>query len=492
MYFLGLDIGTSSCKALVTDEKGKNISYAYRGYSVIHPRTGWMELDAEMVWEKVKECISDCCRKGVGKDISAVAVSTQGEAVIPVSEERKALYGAIVTFDVRNKDEYEYLKAKADKQMVQNLTGAPIHPMFSITKMMWIKNALPDIYQKTWKLLCFGDYISMKLGADPYIDYTMASRTLAFDIHKMQWSREILSISGIDISLLPEVVPSGQAIGQIDQRIADVLGLNKKAVIVSGAHDQICCALGAGVMESGIAMDSLGTTESILCIRDRAVITSDMVENNIPCYPYALPGFYAYLTFLSCCGSVLDWYKNTILEDSAPFSDFDAVCTEKEPAGIFVLPHFAGAGTPYLDFESKGVIAGLTLGTSRIEIYKAIMEGTCYEMLINLEVMKRSGIIIDELRCIGGGSKSDFWMQLKADITGKPITVMKTKEAGCLGAAILASSGYGFFDNPADPVKTWVSPSKTFLPDMSLHNLYMEAFEQYKPMYELSRKTVSR
>ena len=493
--FMGLDIGTSGCKALVTDETGRFVSFAYRSYSVTYPRLGWMELDAEMVWIYMQECIAECCQNGIGKNIAAIAVSTQGEAIIPVSQDKKALAGAIVTFDTRNERELNQFESAVDIWSVQSTTGAPVHPMFSITKIMWYKNARPEIYEKAWKFLCFGDFISTKLGAAPCIDYTMAARTQAFDIHTLEWSNTILSAAGIDLSLLAEACPSGKAIGEIDKTLAETLGLNPGAIIVSGAHDQICCALGAGVIKSGIAMDSLGTTESILCIQDKAVISPGMIKNNIPCYPYALPGSYAYLSFLSCCGSVLDWYKNSILSDSTSFAEYDDFCKtisapEGNPTGIYILPHFAGSGTPYLDFKSKGVICGLSLGTTRIELYMAIMEGACYEMAVNLHAMSDSNIDVNELRCIGGGAKSKLWMQLKADITGKPITVMKTNEAGCFGAAMMAAAGADAFKDMSEPARIWTQKAKIYYPNEKSSERYAEAFEKYKNIYEISRKTV--
>jgi len=488
MYLMGIDVGTSGCKVRVVDEKGKTAASAYRAYSVTHPKTGWMELDAEHVFASVCSAVKECSKNGVGKGIAAIAVSTQGEAVIPVSSNGYALHPAIVTFDTRNKKEFEDYSANVDKITNMKLTGAPVHPMFSLTKILWFKNNKKDIFDKTWKFLCFGDFISMRLGAEPCIDYSMAARTLIFDINRLEWSNEILDLSGLSSEQLPKTVPAGEKIGVVSAEAASALDVNFRALIIAGSHDQICCALGAGVTESGVAMDSLGTTESILSVNNHAIITSDMIENNIPCYPYAIPGFYASLTFLSCSGSVLDWYKNSILKDSSDFSLFDktAATACSLPTGLFVLPHFAGSGTPYLDFNSYGIISGITLGTSREQIYKAIIEGTCYEMKLNLQIMEKSGIVSDELRAIGGGAKSDFWMQIKADITGKKITVMATGEAGSLGAAMLAAKGCGMFKQISEPACLWPSVRRVFTPDFEIHGLYNDAFERYNKLY-LSR-----
>ena len=482
MYFLGIDVGTSGCKTLVTDEKGHVVSSAYRQYGVLTPQPGWLELDAEMVCRKVFECIGECAAKGIGSKIAAAAVSTQGEAIVPVSAEGKPLHNAIVTFDVRSAEDNEWFAGLVDQNHITQITGAPIHPMFSLSKILWLKRCRSEIYNKAHKMLCFGDFISMRLGAAPCIDYTMAARTLMFDIHKKQWDDGILSLCGISKDMLPDAVPSGAVIGNVSAGIADELGLNPMMSIAAGAHDQICCALGAGVTEGGIAMDSLGTTETILCVNQGVVITPDMAANNMPVYPYAIDGYYACCTFLSCCGSILAWFKDSLLKDGRSFAELDGQC-DSLPSPVMVLPHFAGSGTPYLDFQSRGAIVGLTLGTTATDIYKAVIESTCFEMMINLSLMEKSGIAVNQLRSIGGGAKSPFWMQLKADISGKPITVMETGEAGCVGAAILAEASLENGCNIAGLVKARTKVSGTYEPNMSRHDIYSERLEKYRFLY---------
>ena len=487
--YLGIDVGTSGCKALVADETGKVYKKAYRPYSVVSPQNGWLELDAERVFGQITECLRECCREQtIGSRIEAIAVSSQGEAVIPVSEDGCPLANAIVTFDTRNQMECARFVQTVDVSEVGRVTGAPVHPMFSLTKIMWFQNNRPEIYKKTQKFLCFGDFVSMRLGAEPCIDYTMAARTMAFDIREMEWSKKILSAAGVSSSKLPNAVLSGTIIGQISARMAAETGISENALIVAGAHDQICCALGAGVTGPGVAMDSLGTTESILCVGETAVSSENLLKNAIPCYPYAISGRYAFLTFLSCCGSVLQWLGTDIAGGKRSFREMDEACaTLPRPSGLFVLPHFAGSGTPYLDCTSKGVIAGLTLSTKPEEIHLAIMESTAFEMRINIEIMESAGIAIQEYRSIGGGSKSEIWMRIKADITGKPMTVMETEESGCMGACMLAAKGKHDIDLSVLAGEI-TKVKKVYMPDAEAHARYNGRFEEYGKLYPLMKK----
>lgn len=495
MYILGLDVGTTGCKAAVFDTWGNVIEYSYKEYPLIYPRKGWMELNPELVFQSVLWCIKQCTSRCNGMEIKALSVSSQGEAIIPVGFDGASLANAVVTFDTRNIGEYGWFRDNFDKVETMRITGAPQHTMFSITKMLWIKNNLPDVFEKVWKFMCFGDYISYRLGSDPVIDYSMASRTMAFDIIKKDWSDAILDKCGISRGKLPETAHSGRIIGKVNKTLAVELGISTETLIVTGGHDQACCSLGAGVLESGIAMDSLGTTESIVCVSKDAVLTPEMVDMNLSCYVYVANNLYAYLTFLSCSGSVLKWLRDNFLGygDANIYSEMDKIVEEKyqNPTGIFVLPHFSGSGTPYLDFNSKGVIAGLTLDTDRFQLYKAILEGTALETRINLECMENCNIVIDELRCIGGGSRSDVWLQIKADVTGKKITALEVPEAGCLGAAILAGIACGAFSNVEEAVEKYVKIKCEFFPHKELHEKYNDIFNRYRNVYHISKALFS-
>ena len=484
---LGLDVGTSGCRAAVFTRAGVTVAEARQEYPLIFPADGWMELDAEVVTKAVFECIRECVSRRRGDNIAALAVSSQGEAVIPVDKAGKPLMNAIVTFDNRNAGELKHFNGLFGKEEIMGITGAPPHTMFSLTKIMWIKNARPDVYEKTWKFMCFGDYISYRLGAEPLIDYSMASRTMAFDIGAKRWSDKILGACGVDKALLPGAAPSGVVIGTTGEGAARETGLAKGVKIVSGGHDQVCCALSAGVLAGGMAMDSLGTTESILCVSKDLRVTPAMIENNIPCYCYPVNDLYAYLTFLSSSGAVLKWFRDSILGGGA-YAEMDNTAERENPGftGLMILPHFAGSGTPYLDFNSKGVIAGLTLGTTKHQIYKAIIEATCFESRLNIENMEQSGIAVNELVCVGGGAKSPFWLKLKADITGKPIICSPASEAGCFGAAILAGLGAGVYSEPGDAFSGARDEPPRYEPDLKAHMEYDAVYRNYKKLYKLS------
>ena len=482
---MGLDIGPSGCKAVVFDTAGRERASARREYALEFPKDGWMELNAETVAKAAFDCVKHCALSC--GTIEALAVSSQGEAIIPVDAEGKPLLNAVVTFDNRCAEETAWLTSEFGRDFISDITGAPIHTMFSLPKILWIKNKVPDIYKKTWKFLCFGDFISMRLGAAPVIDFSMASRTLAFDIRKKTWSEPILNRCGIPLEKMPETAVPGTAIGTITAQTASLTGLRPGTKIIAGGHDQVCCALGSGVLTGGTAMDSLGTTESILCVGKTPRTTQAMREKNIPCYCYTVNGLYAYLTFLSSSGAILKWFTEDICRNTDMTEmDKEAEVLPTGSMGLSVLPHFAGSGTPYLDFDSKGIIAGLSLGTTRQQIYRAILEATCFESRLNIENMEKSGIEVHELICVGGGAKSDFWLQMKADITEKPVVRSLAAEAGCFGAAILAGIGAGIYRSAGDAFSAAKGNERRFFPDEKRRKLYNEVYRKYEKLYGLS------
>ena len=487
MYLMGIDVGTSGCKAAVFDLAGNMVAHAYCEYPLLCPTNGAMELNPDVVWDAVCSCIEECHSKCDLLQVVSIAVSSQGEAIIPVDRNGRVLCNAPVTFDSRNEKEYQWFLNHFDRLKIMQITGAPIHPMFSATKILWLKNTKPDIYHSAWKIFCFSDFIAFRLGSEPCMEYSLASRTQLFDIHKKEWSPSILQTCGIEQEKLPQAVPSGTVIGAVSRETAKRFGFSGSCKIVSGGHDQLCCSVGAGVLQNGEIMDSLGTTESMVCVNPNIVLDSEMMENNIPCSVYPVNHLYAYMTFLTNSGSLLRWLKEKIFcsNDENIYFQYDNYVEKycHDPTEIFILPYYSGSGTPYLDFRAKGMIVGLTLDTDRYQIYKAVLESTCFEEKLNLLNMENSGIVANELRCIGGGAKSDIWLQIKADITGHKVSSLKIAEAGCLGAAILAGLGCGGFSSASDAVSRFVKVEKVYYPNAERQKLYEEKYEHYLTLY---------
>ena len=485
MYLMGIDVGTTGCKVIVFNLKGRIIARAYRSYDLQLPHAGWRELDPREVADAVFSCVRVCCQNNVGQQVAALSISAQGEALVPVDREGSALANSIVSFDTRNCEEVTWLRENIDLSYTIKKTGVPLHTMFSVAKLIWIKKHTPEVYEKTWKFLCFAGYVALLLGAPAVMDYSLASRTMMFDVIGNQWDRKIIDDCGLDAEKLPQLQPSGTMIGTIDRQVATHLGLNPSTAIVCGGHDQVCCALGAGILQSGVAMNSMGTTDSIVCVNNAFTSGMQQITSNIPCGAYPISGLYANHSFVLSTGTVLQWFKENFCQRKEySFRELDSMAAQRlGPTGLFFMPHFSGSGTPYLDSNSKGALMGLTLDTGWAEIYKAILEGNNYEIKLNICNMERAGIMIDTVRCIGGAAKSDIYLQIKANILDKPVVKLVLEEAGCLGAALLAGVGCGIITNIRDTIGDFVCEEKVFLPQPDYSGAYQEHFEKYRMIY---------
>lgn len=499
MGLLGLDIGTSGCKATIIDFDGNVRAEASAEYPLLSPQPGWQELDPVVVWESVKRVIAGVTAGYRGEAVKAMSVSSFGEAVTPVDPDGNVLNNSLIYIDPRGREEADCLERRLGTEKVLRIAGTAIHPMYSLCKIMWLKKHRPEVYVRTWKFMLYADFVLFKLGAKPHTDYSLAARTLAFDVVKKHWSEEILAAAEIDPAKFCEPVQSGTIVGEVSAEIADELGLHRGVTLVAGGHDQPCAALGAGVIHDRIAVDGMGSTECITPAFDRALIGPAMAASGFACVPHVKACMYVTYAFNFTSGSLLRWFRDNfageyLVEANQSGRNIYEVIIDRAPygpSGLLLLPHFAGAATPHMDPTALGAIVGLTINTGKPELIKAILEGITYEMMFNLERLRESGIEVEELRAVGGMAKSEQFLQLKADMMGKRIVSLHVSEAGTLGVAILAAVASGIYPSLEAAVAKLVKTRQVFLPDERQTARYQESFEQYKRLYP-AVKTVLR
>jgi len=498
MAFIGLDIGTSGCKCGIFDAEGGIKAFSYREYEVLNPGEGLFELNPEEVWEAVKYVIKTSAAEFNGERVTAICVSSFGESGVPLDKEGNALCNSFLYTDIRGAEQCRKLVEKNGLAEIMNLTGVHAHPMYTINKVMWIRENMYDIYKRIWKFMLFEDYILYKLGRVAAIDYSLASRTMAFNVTDKVWEKRIFETSGIEPGIFSEAVPSGTVIGTIKDGIAEELGLPKGVQLVTGGHDQVCAAIGGGIISEGMALYGIGTVECITPAFGAPVLNDRMLGNNFACVPHAKDKMYVTYAFNFSGGAILKWYRDNFARSEKAEADakgenvYDILDRKaaKNPTGILMLPHFAGSGTPRMDTASRGAIIGLGFDTGYPHIYRALLEGITYEMLYNLECLEEAGITVNELRAVGGGAKSDFWLQIKADIMGRKITKLDINEAGTLGTAILAGVATGVYESVEGAVKRLVKTKKEYYANEKNYEIYMENYAKYKKMYDAVKAVI--
>jgi xylulokinase len=492
MSLLGIDVGTTGCKVAAFSEEGHLLKSAYAEYDSLRLEPGWAELDADEVWAKVKGMVREVAAVAALDPIEALAVSSLGEAMVPVTADRQVLGPSILNFDVRGEEYLESLSDLLPNDRLYRINGNTLGNHYGLTKLMWIREHQPQLYERADKFLLWGSFVPFMLGAEPFVDYSLANRTLLFDLDHQTWSEEILELVGLDRSKLPDPAPAGEVIGTISDGMARELGLPSNISIVTGAHDQCANAVGCGVIREGRAVYGMGT---FICItpafserREPAV----MIERGLNTEHHAVPGQFVSFIY-NQGGSLVKWFRDRfaavehrLAEESGRdlYADLFAEIPEG-PSSTVVLPHFATTGPPEFLSDSCGVIAGLRLETSRGDILKGILEGVTFYLKECVESLPPTGIQITDFRAVGGGSKSDAWIQMSADILGRPFVRPKITEAGALGAAIIAGVGRGVFPSYQDGVEAMVSVERTFEPDPQKQKLYESQFEQYQRLWPL-------
>jgi xylulokinase len=343
--------------------------------------------------------------------------------------------------------------------------------------------------------LLYEDFLIHKMTGQAVISRCLASRTQLYDIPQDHWSPEILEALELEPERLATVQPSGLAVDPMRSELADSLGLTGRPLVVTGGHDQACGALGVGLTRPGPAMVSTGTAEVVEVALGAPVLNQTLYQGNISVYAHVVPGLYLSMALNHSGGLLLRWFRDTfcheeIRQAQASGQDaYDLILRDAspEPSSLLVLPHFAGSGTPWFDTTSKGAILGLTFGTDRTDLAKAILEGLTYDLRVNLDLLKEGQVRIDELRAIGGGARSDLWLQLKADITGIPVVVPRITEAACWGAALLAGSGAGIFADAARAADEMLHLEGRFEPDPERTAQYAKRFSLYRKIYPAVR-----
>lgn len=490
MFLVGVDIGTTGCKAIVFDENGKALGYGFREHNVIQEKFGYAEQNPNEVWKNTKFVLKKAIYESKVKDIKAISISVQGDAIIPVSKGLEPLHNAILGMDYRTTYETGLCEELIGSRRIFDLTGMRSHPMNSLTKIMWFKNNKKELYEKTYKFMTYADFIMSKLGGECVIDFTMASRTMAFDLKNKLWSKEILQKTDITEEKLSKPISSGAIAGMLNEQLRVYLGISKGTMLVTGGHDQTCAALGAGVISENIAIDSHGTAEVLSTAFNLPKINNSMFQSFYPCYLHVKNGMYFTFSLNHTGGILFKWFRDIFGREEiqqAQNSGKDPYellieAAPKGPSDILILPHFNGSGTPYCDTNSKGAMLGLTMSTTKGDITKGILDSLTYELKFNIETMNAAGIFIKDIRAVGGAAKSDTWMQIKADILGCTVSTLKIREAACLGSALLAGTATGVYKSLDEGVKSTVKLNKTFEPT-NISKLYNEKYEAYKEIY---------
>jgi xylulokinase len=494
VFLLGLDLGISTVKAGLFTLAGDLVGLTSDEYLII-PEGDKVEVDPEHYWTTVVESVRRLLVEWGGDParIAAVSVSSHTETVIPMTREGKPTRLALVWMDNRSQDEAEELRQQFGPQLVLAIGGQPdITPLWPVTKLRWLSKHESETVQRTAKFLLPEDYLLYRLSGRFAAEPSMWSSSLVLDIRSRNWSDELLAFGGIRAEQLPELFPSGTAIGHVSSGCSGETGLSTETAVVTGGLDHTCAAVAAGNLEPGVVTVSTGSVLALLTTVLEPVADPSVP---VPCHIHAMPGRYCLLPWNQTGGLAFKWFKDR-------FAQGVAVSTEPRAPGIYevlageaagvppgsdgliMLPHLEGALFPEFDRNARGVFFGITLAHKRAHFVRALLEAMAFQIRRDLEGLTRLGVAARELRVLGGGAKSRLGAEIKADVCGLPVVIPAQQEAGVLGAAILAAVGAGLHPDITSASKAMAFGGEEVKPNPANRPVYDRAYSLYGALYE--------
>ena len=472
MSVLGIDVGTSTCKGLALDENGNIIARASLSYAQdVRVEDGAAELPAEQIRDSVFELIRTIADRTQRDPIRAIAFSTHGETLICVDAQERALAPAMLSMDRRCAAEAAEMADAIGTDRFYRITGTPMHSQYPAPKIMWIKRRRRDLAQKSVHYRSTQDYLHGALGVPGYVDYSLASRFGTLDVCNRAWSDEILSCAGLRADELSTPVQAGAPIGVIPDSIARDLHLSSGIQLVAGGHDQPCASLGMGARRKSITV-SAGSYECAAIATDHPLNDARGAKYGLNSYCHVLPDQYVTLAFFAS-GLTVQWFidrfcryeKEQALREGCDVHALLERMAPPAPTCICALPHVYGAMNPEWNENARMQISGLGADHDIGALYRAILEGTACELDLNVRVLERLAGEISGISISGGGTKSDLWMQLRADILNREIDALTgDADASLLGAAMLAGAGCGMFSNIAQAQGALKLPRRLWFP----------------------------
>jgi len=493
-YILSLDLGTTAIKVALINRAGKIVASSTQEYQLLTPDTLSVELPVETYWEAFKRGLADAIARGSvpAAAIRCMGISAQGETLILLDKSGAPLRNAIVWMDNRAQREAEELDSHFGRDVVYATTGqVSIVPTWPASKLLWIKRNEPSIFAKTDKILLIEDYFIYRLTGQFVCEGSLICSTAYWDINTKRWWKEMLRYLEIDESKLPQIREPGERVGRITPSAARELNLGTDMEVCTGALDQAAGAIGVGNIRPGLFSENTGAALAICATVNRSFTDPG---RQMPCHYHGVRDMYMAHTFTTG-GMVMKWFRDGFCAEEIsvargtgkdPYQLMDLQALRVSPGcdGLVMLPHLSGAMAPEANPKAKGVFYGATLRHTKGHFIRSIMEAIGFIVMRNIRAVESMGIDVGEIRVLGGGSRSDGWNQIKADITGRVVVTTEYSDAACLGAAILGGSAVGLFDDLGDAAARMVNLKKRFAPDPENHKVYQEQFEHYLALYD--------
>ncbi len=497
-YLLGTDIGTSGTKTVLFDETGRTIASSLVEYPLYQPEIGWAEQDPEDWWNAVCVGIRNVLAKSGVKpeDISGVGLSGQMHGMVLLDAEGAVLRRSIIWCDQRTTAECEQITSLVGAERLIEITANPALVGFTASKIMWVKNNEPHIFEKIKKILLPKDYIRYRLTGEFATEVSDASGMQLLDVPGRCWSGEVLSKLGIEREWLGDVYESQVVSGHVNSAGASATGLKVGTPVVGGGGDQAAGAVGNGIVKPGVVSSTIGTSGVVFAYLDKISIDP---QGRVQTFCHAVPNTWHVMGVTQAAGFSLKWFRDNLCQDEMsvaalmdkdPYYLMDLEAEKVHPGsnGLIYLPYLIGERTPHLDSDAKGVFFGLSTVHRKSDMIRSVMEGVAFSLKDCLAIISDMGVEISEVRASGGGGKSKLWKQMQADIFRVPITTTNSSEGPALGVALLAGVGTGVYKDVQEACDIAIKPKEVQQPDAQNMEVYSRYYSLYCQLYRSLKK----
>lgn len=496
---MGIDLGTTSLKVSLFFETGDLIASESREYPIQIPEPGYAEQDPILWWARFVNACQALKEKHPNEfnAIAGIGLCGQMHTQVYLDHDFNILRPAITWMDQRSAGIVERIKADSSaRQLIFQETSNDVSTTYTALHVKWVQENQPEIWSKVRHILVGKDYIKFKLTDKMVTDFAEASGTLVFDVQKEVWSDAAFEYFDIPREMFPDVRPSDVIIGKVTEEASILTGIKAGTPVVNGSSDNSASALGSGMVNPGQVTLIIGTAGVITVCSDRPLVD---IQNRTLCWHYCLENHWATLGIMQTAGESLEWFKNTFDQQAETRAAGDIFNQYNEAAqgvpegsdGLIFLPYLNGERTPYWDSEARGVFFGVNLKTSKAHFIRAIMEGVSYALRNNIETVESLGININEVRAVGGGLKSQVWLNILGKILRKPIATVSVSETANLGNILLCGHALGIYPSYSDVVNKMVTTDrKVSFPGGSevyenRYPVFLNLYEQLKPLYRM-------
>lgn len=474
---LGVDVGTTATKAVLVDQSGKVVAQGRAEYPTHHLQAGWVEQDPEDWWRSFCEAVAQARTAAGACQIDGILISSQAPTLICVDENGSPLRKAMIWMDRRAQLQADQL-AKEFPHISQK-TGNRADPYYVAAKIQWLIENEPHNYQKTKYFLQIPGYLNFKLTGKFGLDSAHASLLQLRSADNRSWAGDVMKFVGVSEEKFPEIALSSQLCGEV--RINSQSGIEAGTPVFFGTVDGCSAAVETGVIDSGVVAEMTGTSTVLI------MPTTENIFNDVfVSIDHAIAGRQLRLGAMVASGASVAWLTGSILKEKSSIQELtqEATSVPAGSEGLIFLPYMMGERSPIWNTNARGVFFGLSLSTTPAMMLRAVLEGTAFALAHNVELAKKSGIEIDEIRSIGGGSKSELWNQIKADVLGMPIAILKDSSGAAVGDAYLAGLGTGQFSDIREIVKANLEIENRFSPDARVSAYYQERYQRFRGLYE--------